>query len=66
MCHYHQTSPESPFTRKIVCSQTTPDGRLTVADRRLILTRNGTREEQLLASDEERSAALKQYLKIVF
>jgi arylamine N-acetyltransferase len=49
-----------------VCSQTTPDGRITVADRRLILTRNGTREEQLLASDEERSAALKQYLKIVF
>ena len=66
MCHYHQTSPESPFTRKIVCSQATPDGRITVADRRLILTRNGTREEQLLASDEERSAALKKYLKIVF
>ena len=20
MCHYHQTSPESPFTRKKVCS----------------------------------------------
>jgi N-hydroxyarylamine O-acetyltransferase len=66
MCHYHQTSPESPFTRKIVCSKATPDGRITVADRRLILTRNGTREEHLLASDEERSAALKKYFEIVF
>jgi len=66
MCHYHQTSPESPFTRKIVCSQATPDGRITVADRRLILTRNGIREEQMLASDEERSAALKKYFEIVF
>jgi N-hydroxyarylamine O-acetyltransferase len=66
MCHYHQTSPESPFTRKIVCSQATNDGRITVADRRLILIRNGTREEQLLASDEERSAALKKYFEIVF
>jgi N-hydroxyarylamine O-acetyltransferase len=66
MCHYHQTSPESPFTRKIVCSQATPDGRITVADRRLILTRNGIREEQPLASDEDRSAVLKKYFEIVF
>jgi N-hydroxyarylamine O-acetyltransferase len=66
MCHYHQTSPESPFTRKIVCSRAAPDGRITVAERRLILTRNGIREEQMLASDEERSAALKKYFQIVF
>jgi len=66
MCHYHQTSPESPFTRKIVCSKATLDGRITVADRRLILTRDGIREEHMLASDEERSAALKKYFEIVF
>jgi N-hydroxyarylamine O-acetyltransferase len=65
MCHYHQTSPESPFTRKSVCSMATPDGRITVADRKLISTRNGSREERLLASDTERRAALKEHFDIV-
>jgi N-hydroxyarylamine O-acetyltransferase len=65
MCHYHQTSPESPFTRKSVCSRATPDGRVTVADRKLILTHDGIKQERLLASDQERSAALKEYFQIV-
>jgi N-hydroxyarylamine O-acetyltransferase len=65
MCHYHQTSPESPFTRKSVCSRATTEGRMTVADRRLTFTRNGSREEQLLASDPEWLAALKEHFDIV-
>ena len=68
MCRYHQTSPESPFTRKSVCSMATPDGRITVADRRLILTRNtrnGSKEERLLGSDSEWRAALKEHFDIV-
>ncbi|HXM23082.1 MAG TPA: arylamine N-acetyltransferase [Terriglobales bacterium] len=65
MCHYHQTSPESPFTRKSVCSRATADGRITVAERNLILTRNGIREERLLASDSEWRAVLKEYFEIV-
>jgi N-hydroxyarylamine O-acetyltransferase len=65
MCHYHQTSPESPFTRKNVCSRATPDGRITVADGKLILTHDGIREERLLASEGERAAALKEYFQIV-
>jgi N-hydroxyarylamine O-acetyltransferase len=64
MCHYHQTSAESPFTRKSVCSRATADGRITVADGKLILTRNGIRDERLLASDEEWRAALKEYFEI--
>jgi len=40
MCHYHQTSPKSSFTRKSICSRATAEGRITVADRKLILTRN--------------------------
>jgi len=43
----------------------TPDGRITVADRRLILTRNGSREERLLASDDEWRTALKEHFDIV-
>ena len=65
MCHYHQTSPESPFTKKGVCSMATPEGRITVADRKLIFTRNGNREERLLASDTEWRTALKELFGIV-
>jgi len=65
MCHYHQTSPESPFTRKRVCSRATGDGRITLAEWRLIVTRDGKQEESLLASDQEWQAALKEYFQIV-
>jgi|HubBroStandDraft_6_1064221.scaffolds.fasta_scaffold15692_4 N-hydroxyarylamine O-acetyltransferase len=65
MCRYHQTSPESPFTRKSVCSMATPGGRITVSDRKLIFTRNGSREERLLESDGEWRAALKEHFDIV-
>jgi len=65
MCHYHQTSPESPFTRKGVYSMATPEGRITVADRKLIFTGNRSREERLLASDTEWRAALKEHFAIV-
>ena len=37
-CHWTQTSPESGFTRKVSCSLATPDGRITLTDRRLITT----------------------------
>jgi N-hydroxyarylamine O-acetyltransferase len=65
MCHYHQTSPESPFTGKRVCTKATPLGRITLAERKLILTRRGSREERLLASDLEWRAALKEHFNIV-
>lgn len=35
-CRYHQTSPDSPFTQKRVCSLLTPRGRVTLRDDRLI------------------------------
>lgn len=65
MCHYHQTSPESPFTRKSICSIATPDGRITVADRKLTFSRKGGREERPLASEAAWLAALKEYFGVV-
>jgi len=65
MCNFHQTSPESPFTRKRLCTRATSDGRITLADIKLITTRNGKREERVLASDEEWHATLKQYFGVV-
>ena len=53
MCLYHQTSPESPFTRKRVCSRMTSDGRITLSDMRLIVTRFGQRTERTLRDEAE-------------
>jgi N-hydroxyarylamine O-acetyltransferase len=65
MCHYHQTSPESSFTRKSVCTIATVSGRVTLADQKLIFTRDGIKEEKPLLSEAERHAALKEYFGIV-
>ncbi len=53
MCHYQQTSPESHFTQKSVCSRATPDGRVTLANGRLIVTAGGRREERAVVSVDE-------------
>jgi N-hydroxyarylamine O-acetyltransferase len=64
MCRYHQTSPESHFTQKRICTLATSDGRVTLADYKLIVTRNGNREERLLGSEDEWRAALKQHFEV--
>lgn len=53
MCHQQQTSPESVFTRKSVCSLATPRGRVTLSGSRLIVTTEGLREERPVASEAE-------------
>ena len=58
MCHYHQTSPESHFTRQRICSLPTPEGRITLSDNKLIETREGSRQETLLSGDREWRATL--------
>ncbi|HVO79563.1 MAG TPA: arylamine N-acetyltransferase [Terriglobales bacterium] len=64
MCHYHQTSPESPFTRKSVCTRATVDGRITLAGKKLIVTRAGQRSETVL-TDEERVRVLREEFGVV-
>lgn len=64
MCQYHQTSPASSFTQKIVCSQATPSGRLTMSGNRLIRTTHEHREEVELATADEVSEALKKHFGI--
>jgi N-hydroxyarylamine O-acetyltransferase len=53
MCHFHQASPESGFTQRWICSKATPDGRITLTNMRLIVTRGGNREESLLTTDAD-------------
>jgi N-hydroxyarylamine O-acetyltransferase len=65
MCRYHQTSPESHFTQKRICSLATVDGRISLSDLRLITTQGRERAESELA-DESQYAALLSELFGVF
>jgi N-hydroxyarylamine O-acetyltransferase len=47
-CRYHQSSPDSPFTRGTVCTIRTRDGRVTLAGTRLHETSAGGQEEREL------------------
>jgi N-hydroxyarylamine O-acetyltransferase len=63
MCHYHQTSSESHFTQKRICSLATPEGRITLSDCTFIVTRKRKREERSV-TEEERIAVLKEYFGV--
>ena len=52
-CWWHQTSPASHFTRSLVCSLLTRDGRVTLSDRTLIETTASGRHERTLTDDGE-------------
>lgn len=58
MCHYHQTSPESHFTRRRVCSKATAGGRITLSEMRLITSDNGERQERELKNEAEYDGVL--------
>jgi N-hydroxyarylamine O-acetyltransferase len=64
MCRYHQTSPQSHFTQGRICSRATPDGRVTLSEMRLIITKNGERQERMLTSEEEYAAMLCEHFGI--
>ncbi|MCU1309880.1 MAG: N-acetyltransferase [Candidatus Angelobacter sp.] len=60
MCDYHQTSPESHFTQKRLCTMATLDGRITLSETRFIVTRSGIREEAVVESEAEWKAILRE------
>ena len=64
-CLYHQTSPESIFTRRSIISRLTADGRVSLEAGRLIVTQNGMRTERLLESKAEYHSLLKQHFEIM-
>jgi N-hydroxyarylamine O-acetyltransferase len=66
MCRYHQTSPESHFTKGRICSLATRDGRVTLSDMRLITTSGmGQRQERLLEAQEEYDRVLREQFGVV-
>jgi N-hydroxyarylamine O-acetyltransferase len=62
MCKYHQSSPQSHFTQNRVCSKLTPEGRITLSDKKLKLTQN----EQITEIEVRDDGEFRKYLKIYF
>ena len=65
MCRYHQTSPESHFTKARTCSRTTEEGRITLSEMRFIMTSRGGRQERDLTSQDEYAEVLREHFGIV-
>lgn len=64
MCHYHQTSPQSHFTKARVCTRTTPEGRITLSELRFITTANGERHERMLDDESAYQSMLREQFGI--
>ncbi len=64
MCHYHQTSPRSHFTRRRICSRLTATGRVTLTEMRLVVTEGDERREYALADDAQYAAVLRDHFGI--
>lgn len=63
-CRHHQTSPTSSFTQKTVVSRATERGRITLSERRLIVTSDGKRSETDLLDELEIARALAEHFGI--
>jgi N-hydroxyarylamine O-acetyltransferase len=66
MCDYHQTSSSSPFTRKIVCSRATGEGRITFANGRYIENEQDHRDETMIGNEASLNKILRSKFGISF
>ncbi len=64
MCHHHQTSQTSIFTRKTVCSRATEQGRITYANGRYIENNGVEKLEKSIESEAELNKILTNKLGI--
>jgi N-hydroxyarylamine O-acetyltransferase len=65
MCFYHQTSPQSHFTKARVCTRATSEGRVTLSETRLItIAKDGARQEQVVNNEDEFAQLLREQFGI--
>ena len=62
MYRYHQTSPESIFSKGLICTKATPSGRITLSRDRLIIVDGAERTEIQISN---RARVLSEYFGIV-
>lgn len=65
-CRWQQTSPDSLFVKKKMITQATPDGRITLTDKKFTLTKLGKTEEQAILNEDEFKVKLMQHFGIRF
>jgi N-hydroxyarylamine O-acetyltransferase len=63
-CEYHQTSPDSTFTQKVVATRALEEGRVTVTRDRILLREGRSRSETPLADDKAFRSALHRHFGI--
>jgi N-hydroxyarylamine O-acetyltransferase len=63
-CRHHQTSPDSHFTQKKVCSKLTREGRISLSNDKLTITRKGQREEIPVSGEADFLKKLEAYFQI--
>jgi N-hydroxyarylamine O-acetyltransferase len=63
-CEYYQSAPESYFVQGRICSRATADGRISLTDDKLIVTRNGQREEMPIDGEQDFVSALNEHFGI--
>ncbi len=63
MCRYHQTSPDSHFTQKRICSMATRSGRISLSPDKFIVT-NLEREETPVHDEKDFRRKLQEYFQI--
>ena len=64
MCHYHQTSPDSSFTKKRLISRPTPEGRITISGNMLTIKTGAKTDETALQSEADFIAALAAHFEV--
>jgi N-hydroxyarylamine O-acetyltransferase len=64
-CHFHQTSQESHFRRKTVCSRASATGRITFTGTELIVSAHGSREVIAIGDTKAVKAVLSDQFGIV-
>ena len=64
-CAFHQSSPESMFTKGPVCTKAIPDGRVTLTREKLVVTRRGRRDETAIDGDVAFTEALNRHFGVV-
>ena len=62
---YHQTSPDSHFTKNMVCTIAKPDGRITLTNSKQIVTKNGSRQETEIKDEKEFRSKLFEYFSVI-
>ena len=64
MCEFHQTSPQSHFTKNKICTLAANEGRITLSGMKYIVTKNGVKNENDIKDTEEFHKMLKEFFGI--